>query len=238
MPVVGAVAAAVVVGRGLATVGFAAARAVVAGAGAARLPTARLRAAAIGPRSNRLTAVARAAAILESPAAVLRFNRFQVLVNRDQENLAPKNPDQESLDLKSPPPENLGQKNPGPASPVPASRALENPVPENPAMAIGPVAGIGPVMAIDPAGRIDREIVLRFNRSHPAIDRAIGPITVIDRPATRTDLEHARHIGTDIGRPCIAAGTTATGTGIGITAALIGTPIRGAPGALPRAPSV
>jgi len=88
----------------------------------------------------------------------------------------------------------------------------------------------------------DREIVLQFNPSHPAIaraiDPAIDPTSAIGHPVIQTDPAHVLRTGTDIGKTCITAGTTGTGTGIGITAAPIGTPIRGAPGALPRAPSV
>jgi hypothetical protein len=73
------------------------------------------------------------------------------------------------------------------------------------------------------------------------IGRAIAPITAIGQDpaglATPTIRAADRRTGTDIGRTCITPGTTGTGMAIGITAARIGTPIRGAPGALPRAPS-
>jgi hypothetical protein len=111
--------------------------------------------------------------------------------------------------------------------------AIDRVVPEkatdpviDPAMATGPETATGQV--------IDRAIV-------PATDPVIDPITAIgpvpDGRATPTLRAADRRTGMDIGRMCITPGTTATGTAIGITAARIGTPIRGAPGASPEEPS-
>jgi hypothetical protein len=87
---------------------------------------------------------------------------------------------------------------------------------------------------IDPA--TVRGFTPRLTATDLATVRAIVPITVTDRdPASPAipiiQAAAVRRTGTDIGSRSITVGITAPGTGTGITAAPIGTPIRGARGA-------
>jgi hypothetical protein len=97
------------------------------------------------------------------------------------------------------------------------------------------------VLAIVPTDPVTETDLETGPETDQGIGRAIAPITAIGQDpaglATPTIRAADRRTGTDIGRTCITPGTTGTGMAIGITAARIGTPIRGAPGVLLQAPS-
>jgi hypothetical protein len=226
--------------RGLATADFAAVRAAAreAEVEAARLPTALHRAAETDRLFNRSTAVGPVAEILESPAAILPSNQSQTLANRVPENLVLAIQAREILAAANPAgailPENQTPGSQDPESPAPRNRAPRNLDQESPVqVSLDPE---NQTVTTDPA---DREIVLRFNPSHPAgpIAQAIGPITAIAHLDGRPVILRTDHpagvppIGTAIGKTFITAGITVTGTAIGITAERIGMPIPGGPGA-------
>jgi hypothetical protein len=91
----------------------------------------------------------------------------------------------------------------------------------------------GTALGIDPA--TVRGFTHRLTATDLATGRAIVRITVTDRdpasPAIPIIQAAVRRTGTDIGSRSITVGITARGTVTGITGGLIGTPIRGAPGA-------
>jgi hypothetical protein len=103
------------------------------------------------------------------------------------------------------------------------------------AAAIGPAIGraVATALGIDPA--TVRGFTHRLTATDLATGRAIVRITVTDRdpasPAIPIIQAAVRRTGTDIGSRSITVGITARGTVTGITGGLIGTPIRGAPGA-------
>lgn len=190
-----------------------------------------------------------------------RASESRALVSLDPKNLVPENPGRENRDPGSQDLENPVLKNPAPKNQAQGRDPADL---EDRTTAIGPADRVATIVPeTDPAGLATdramttnqiglefhpanvpavREIVLRFNPFRPAgpIDRAIGPTTAIVHRVVLPVIRIAppadvRRTGTGIGRTCITFGTTGTGTAIGITAARIGTPIRGAPGALPPA---
>jgi hypothetical protein len=103
------------------------------------------------------------------------------------------------------------------------------------AVMIGPAIGRAVVtgLGIDPATGL--AFTHRLTATGLATVRAIAPITVTVRapasPAIPTLRAAVRRTGTDIGSRSITVGITGPGTGTGITAGPIGTPIPGARGA-------